>query len=143
MDEPEDEPKKKGSAAKGVLGCTCLTTLVCLSGILGVMFAIIGGMKSTDVYTGALKQVREDTEVAEALGTPISDGLFVAGHISVTHIGGNANLWVPVSGPKGDGKLNIVAERSLEHVWTYSILQVELTGGKTINLLAVEKEDRD
>ena len=48
---------------------------------------------------------------------------------------GEADLMVPITGPKGEGKLYVMAEKQ-GGVWQYELLQVELAGqGGRVDLL--------
>jgi hypothetical protein len=82
-------------------------------------------MKSTDVYKDALSQARGNSAVIEALGTPIKDGFLVSGNTNVNGASGEANLAIPISGPKGKGTIYVSAKKSLGQ-WRYSGLVVEV-----------------
>ena len=97
--------------------------------------ALIGAMKSTDVYKGAVGFAKADPRVAKALGTPLDDGL-VQGNISTFSSSsggdtGRANYTISISGPKGKGEIRAVAKKS-GTTWTFStlVLVVEGTGEK-------------
>jgi hypothetical protein len=106
-----------------------------------VIFALIiitlitGLIKSTDVYADALAAAKSKPEVITVIGEPIKEGLFVTGSISVSGSSGNADLTIPISGPKGKAVVYVVASKSAGK-WEYSILEVAIDkNGKRINLL--------
>jgi hypothetical protein len=96
--------------------------------------AIMGFIKSSDAYTGALDRVRTAPAVVEAIGAPIKDGFFVMGSISTSGSFGAADLTIPVSGPKGSAWVSLFASKRLG-VWHYErmIVHVDATQG-TIDL---------
>lgn len=49
----------------------------------------------------------------EALGSPVTEGLLVSGNTNVNGASGEANLAIPVSGPKGKGTVYVAAKKSL------------------------------
>ena len=82
-------------------------------------------MKSTDVYKNALVHVEAHPSVIEALGSPIKAGFLVSGNTDVNGASGQANLSIPISGPKGKGTIYVAAFKSLGE-WNYSALVVEI-----------------
>src|SRR6266404_2068327 len=63
--------------------------------------------------------------VIEALGSPITVGFLVSGNTNVNGASGEANLSIPVSGPKGKGTIYVAATKSLGR-WNYSGLVLEI-----------------
>jgi len=97
---------------------------------------VFGFMKSSVAYSGALDRARAAPAVIAALGTPIRDGFFVAGNISVNGQSGKAELAIPISGPKGDATVYVVASEALGE-WHFEriVVQIDRTG-RRIDLLA-------
>ena len=115
-------------------GC-CLTPLV-LGGafVAFLVIVIFGALKQSDAYKMALARAQADQRVIAALGAPISDGWFLSGTTNVNGGSGNADLTIPISGPKGKGTLYVVATKSAGE-WTYSKLVVKIDStGETIDL---------
>jgi hypothetical protein len=107
----------------------CLTMLVLfLGGIAMIAWFAFAMMKQSDVYADAVAQARAHPAAIEALGTPIEEGLFVSGQINVTGPSGDADLAVPLSGPKGKATLYIVASKSAGQ-WRFSTLQLQPDAG--------------
>jgi hypothetical protein len=107
---------------------TPLTAAIVLAAIGGFVAAIMGLIKSSDAYTGALARARSAPAVIDAIGTPIKDGFLVSGNINVSGTTGAADLAIPVSGPKGSASIVIQASKSLG-VWHFDhmIVQVDAT----------------
>lgn len=115
-------------------GC-CLTPLV-LGGafVAFVVLVIFGALKQTDVYKMAVARAKSDSRVIAALGTPIEEGWYLSGHTNVNGGSGDADISIPISGPKGKGTIYAVATKSGGE-WTYSKLTVKIdSSGETIDL---------
>ena len=114
----------------------CFTILILFAAFITLIVMIVfSAMKSSDVYKDALKRAKAEPAVIEALGSPIKDGMFVSGSTNVNGASGEANLAIPTYGPKGEGTLYVVAEKSVG-AWNYSNLVVEVKKTKNrIDLL--------
>lgn len=115
----------------------CLTLIVLFGAFVFciVVFAF-SAMKSSDAYATALQRARSDQRVIAALGKPIKDGWYVAGKINVTGGSGEADLSIPISGPKG--KATVYAKGTkFAGKWNYTQLQVRLAS--TDELIDLQK----
>jgi hypothetical protein len=115
-------------------GC-CLTPLV-LGGAFTAFLVLVvfGALKQSDAYKIAVARAKADSRVAAALGTPISEGWYLSGKTNVNGGSGDADLTIPISGPKGKGTIYAVATKSAGE-WTYSKLVVKIDStGETIDL---------
>lgn len=91
-------------------------------------------MKQSDAYKMAVARAKADQRVTDALGTPISEGWFLSGKTNVNGASGDADLSIPISGPKGKATIYAVATKSAGD-WTYSKLVVKIDStGETIDL---------
>jgi hypothetical protein len=91
-------------------------------------------MKQSDAYKIAVARAKADQRVTSALGTPIEEGWFLSGNTKVDGSSGNADLTIPISGPKGKGTIYAVATKFAGE-WTYSKLVVKIdSSGETIDL---------
>jgi hypothetical protein len=93
--------------------------------VVAIALLVFGTMKSSDVYKEALAKAKADPAVAQALGSPLEEGMFLSGKTSVDGASGEADLAIPISGPKGKGTLYVVARKSAG-VWNYTTLVVEV-----------------
>ena len=101
---------------------------------VSIFGAVFGMMKSSDAYKIAVARAKADERVISALGTPISEGWLVSGKTNVTGGSGEADLSIPISGPKGKGTIYAVATKFAGE-WTYSKLVVKIDStGETIDL---------
>lgn len=94
-----------------------------------IMSLVFGVMKSSDAYKMALARAKADPRVMSALGSPIDDGLFVRGKTNVSGTSGEADVAIPISGPKGKGTIYFVASKFAGE-WTFSKLMVEIADTK-------------
>lgn len=126
-----------------VLGCVGLI-VVGLSVAAGVVALVMGSLKQSDAYKEALDKVRADAAAVEALGEPIEPGFFLSGTVNVSGPSGDANLSIPLHGPRGKGTLYLEATKQAGR-WKYSLLELAVAGGgggggegQRIDLLAEE-----
>ena len=93
-----------------------------------IVLIVFSAVKSSDVYKDALARAKTHPAVIEALGSPVTEGFLVSGNTNVNGASGEANLSIPVSGPKGKGTIYVAARKSLGR-WNYSglVLEIERT----------------
>lgn len=115
------------------VGCLSLILLFCA--FVAVVFTAASGiMKSSDAYKAGLARAQASPAVSAALGSPIEAGWFASGSVNVTGPSGEAHLEIPISGPKGQGKVFVEATKSAG-AWTYSKLEVLVeASGERIDL---------
>jgi hypothetical protein len=135
--EPQTPKGWWGRNWKWFVPVGCLGSLVLFAAfIAGILFLVFGIMKSSDVYEEALALAEADPAVVEALGDPIDDGLFVSGNINLSGPSGDANLAIPLSGPRASGTLYAKAVRN-EGEWEFTelVLVLDDPSGERIDLL--------
>jgi cytochrome oxidase complex assembly protein 1 len=116
------------------LGCFSIAVLFVVF-VGSVMLIVFSAVKSTDVYKDAFARAKVHPAVVEALGSPITEGFLVSGNTNVNGASGEANLSIPIAGPKGKGTIYVAAKKSVGQ-WTYSGLVVEIAKThQRINLL--------
>lgn len=95
-------------------------------------------MRSSDAYKTAVQRAEESPLVTEKIGHPIQVGWFTSGNMNVSGDSGNADLSIPISGPRGKGHIEVSAKK--EHgKWTYQTLEVDVDGSDiAIPLLSPE-----
>ena len=120
------------------LGIGCAA--VVLVGVVGIFVMVVSIflfvmtiMKSNDVFAHAMERTRSSPAVAEIIGSPVEDGLLARGNISTSGPSGEADLSIPVTGPHGEGVVNVVATKRAGN-WTYETLTFE-SGGRFVNLI--------
>jgi hypothetical protein len=109
---------------KWVVPIGCLIPLLVCGGLSTLLyFVIVGSIKSSDVYRESLVKAKASEEVKKALGEPIEAGFWVGGNIEVSNGSGNADLAIPISGPRGSATLHVVATK-VDGRWQYSTMEV-------------------
>jgi len=132
-----DKPKNWfGRNWKWLVPVGCLGMVVACAVFFLVIFgSAIWAIRSTEVYQKSIDGLSADPRVIEALGTPVKPGFMVGGSVNVSGPTGEANISIPLSGPKGKGTLYVVADKSLGFwLFTDMVLEVEETGER-IDLL--------
>lgn len=104
----------------------CLLPLLFAGGCaLAVFFFATGVMKQSEAYKIALARAQASPAVIEAIGSPISQRGMVSGNTNVNGAIGEANLSIPLSGPKGKATLYVEAKKSVD-VWQFQTLAVKI-----------------
>jgi hypothetical protein len=120
-------------------GCLSII-LVAVIGVGAVVYIAFSAIKSSDIYQQSLGKAKLNAAVVSALGEPIEAGWQLSGNISVNGHSGNADVKIPVSGPKKSGAIYATAVKK-EGKWQFSVLEVEIKGEtRRINLLAPSSE---
>ena len=103
----------------------------------GIVFAVVGLTRSSDVYRMAVTLARSAPAVAKALGEPIGEGYFTTGSIRVSGPSGHASLAIPLSGPQGSGTVFVEGTKSLGE-WSLSRVVFASASNERIDLLAAD-----
>ena len=97
-----------------------------LAGVITLVFnVVVGFIKSSDAYVGAVARVHAAPAVVAALGAPLQEGWLVTGNIHVSGPTGLAELAIPVSGPRGHATIYVEATKHLGE-WQFDHLVVQL-----------------
>lgn len=114
----------------------CLLLLLLAAAFIGILFTIIfGSFRASDVFKQAMARAQSNPEVVERLGQPIQASWLTEGNLNVSGDTGKADLTIPISGPRGKGRIRAIAEKS-DGVWHFSELDVSIAGAsEPINLM--------
>jgi hypothetical protein len=114
--------------------------MVCFG--LGIFALIMSWMRGSDVAQEALARAQANPAVVQRLGARIEEGWMMSGSINVSGGTGDANLAVPISGPKGSAKVYVTAQK-IAGAWNYSQMIVAIeTSGEKIDLLSSPAESQ-
>jgi hypothetical protein len=110
-----------------------------MAGFAVVLVTVItGSFRQSDVYKRALTMAKENAQVREQMGEPIEAKWFVSGEIHINGSMGNADISIPISGPRGSGAIRAIAYKK-GGVWTFTWLQVKVSGHPdSIDLLSIQ-----
>jgi hypothetical protein len=103
---------------------------------VALLASIFAAMKNLDVAKESLLRAQKNALVVQKLGTPIAEGWLVSGSFNISPTSGDADLAVPISGPKGQGKIYVTAQKRAG-LWSYSVMEAAIDGSdQRINLLS-------
>ena len=104
--------------------------------MVGFFALIMGAIRSSDVAKASVAMAQSNRRVVQQLGAPIEEGWLLSGSVNVSNASGDADLSVPISGPKGKGTVYVTAHKSAGR-WNYSLMQVAIDGSdEKIDLLS-------
>ena len=98
-----------------------------------LFFLVMGAMRTSDAFQTASRRAENNRAVNEALGSPISEGWFVFGSVNVMNDSGNADLSIPIKGPKGTGAVHVKGTKQ-QGVWHYTEMTARLSDGEQVDL---------
>ena len=134
------QPEKRGWWSrnwKWFVPVGCLSMLAVVAVVIALIVTLVfGALKSSDVYKQAVAKATANPTVISELGEPIEAGWIVSGSINVTGSSGEADLSIPISGPKKAATIYAVALKSAGE-WKFSRLEVEVANRPLrINLMS-------
>ncbi len=104
--------------------------------LLGLLFALLG---NSDAAKLAIKTAESHPALIERIGQPMQAGWLVTGNIESNPASGQAALVIPLSGPKGAGKLYVEAHKRAGQ-WQLDLLEFAPDGSADrLDLLPAEK----
>lgn len=135
MHAPPPQEKSGSPILKiACFGCIALVILM-VTCCGGSTYMALEMVKNSQPYKDGIATVAANPEVKEALGEPVQPSWLVGGSVQDQGASGMAQLVIPVSGPKGDGLLEVQANKS-GGVWTNNSMTVTiLETGKRIDLM--------
>ena len=105
-------------------GCLVLLLLF-VGGTFLVTHTVMSAIKSSDAFREPLAMVQSHPEVVVHLGEPLEPGWLVTGSVETTPASGNADLVIPVIGPKGEGNLYVTAHKETGD-WSFDSVVLEI-----------------
>jgi len=101
-----------------------LVIALSLFGLLSFVFSLF---RNSYPYKTAVQSASQSAQVASEIGTPIHVGWLASGNISYNNSDADANLSIPISGPKGSGHI-LVAGKKRANKWTFQTFEVDVDG---------------
>ena len=118
------------------LGCLTLVLLFVVFGAIAVTI-VVTSFRSSEVYHQAWARTTQNSQVRAQIGEPIKAAWFISGQLNVSGSSGNADLSIPISGPRGRGIIRAIARKN--GVWRFSCLEVDIDGQpEKIDLLSIQ-----
>lgn len=121
----------------------CLVIIVIAVFLAGAMVVKVTDLfKESTPYSEGMAALKSNELVIEEIGEPIEPNGMFQGNVHYSNDGGNADIKVPVKGPKGEATLLVIGEE-LNGEWTYIKMEVTISGtDKKIDLLIKDEFDR-
>lgn len=115
----------------------CVIALTGIGVVFGVVFlSIFTAIGNSEATAEALKRAGASPQMQDKLGTPLTRGWFTAGSVETANGSSSAEVRIPVSGPKGIGKIHAVGYKRAGEEWVFTVLEVAIDGtGEHVNLL--------
>ncbi len=141
----EEEVKEKNWFGRNwkwaVPSIGCLSVIIVFILLFTAMVGKVTGMfKDSVPYEVGMENLLKNELVIEKLGEPIEPNGMFQGNINYENDNGTADLKIPVTGPKGEADLLILAEKTGD-VWTYQEMKVTFEDSEeVIDLLPSLKE---
>ncbi|MDP1917537.1 MAG: cytochrome c oxidase assembly factor Coa1 family protein [Myxococcales bacterium] len=122
---------------KWLIPVGCVVPVLCC-GVFGTvtLVGVSAAIRNSSVYAESLARASASDEVKSALGTPITPGFLVQGSIEEANGVGEADLEIPLEGPRKAATLYVVAKKRAGGAWEYTRLEVDLRI-KRVDLLEV------
>ena len=118
----ENDVKEAGWFARNWKWFIPVTALALVVLIVASTVTAYVAIKSTEVYTEAVKMTLENDQAREALGGPSFEAdWLIAGSVNIneTDQSGSADIAIPVSGSRNSGVIQVAAKRSAGQ-WQFS-----------------------
>ena len=136
MNTQTDTHAPRASGNRGCLKIALVGVIVLLAlgaSVAGIGWLIFRSMGESEPVRTAVAQAGAHPQVIAALGRPLQRGFLVSGSIQVNNDEGEAELHVPVSGPRGEGTVFVLGHRRHGR-WAYEELNISIDGGADIDL---------
>lgn len=103
--------------------------------VFGILAIVFGSLRNSDVCNETFARAQASSEARAALGKPMELGWVITGSVKTFNEQGNADLWIPISGPNEPGSVHVVAKK-VDGLWIYSLMTlVTEKTHRRINLL--------
>jgi hypothetical protein len=128
--------QKKRTSPWVWVGVGCSVLIVGVAGFVAfIVFVVVAAMRSSTPYQDAMQRASNDPRVIEAIGSPIEPGMFISGSINTENRSGEADITIPISGPKRKAWIHVQGTKEGGR-WTYTKMQVTPEKGEPIDLLS-------
>lgn len=105
-------------------GCFTLI-LIFIAFFASIFFGVSKILSDSQPYEYAFELINKDEQMIKLLGSPIEKDGMIQGNYSNDNGNKTANMTIPISGPKANGTLYIIANGQGEE-WDYEEIRVEI-----------------
>jgi hypothetical protein len=119
------QPPPNTVAAWKIVTCVATVCVIAVAVfVVGLLASIEKSFRSSTAYSMAMDRAQASPCVAKALGEPWVAKGSISGNLSTNNDAGDADLEIPIYGPKASGSLHVEAKRA-SGTWTINRLTVE------------------
>jgi len=112
-----------------------VAVFLAFGGLAAIYFTAGTMFRDSDAFHLAVAAAQASPVVLAKVGSPVETGRFISGNMEVSPAAGHAELSIPVSGPRGHGKLYVEAHKSAG-IWSMTVLKFVPAGSSApIDLL--------
>ena len=133
--------ENKRAIFKGIgVGCGgCLALVLVFIGFgLTILAFVMHLLRNSDAAKEGLAMAQKSPALVSLLGEPIEIGWLVTGGTQTNGSRTTADISIPLSGPKGSGRLQVAGERNTPAPWNFRVVTfTPSTGGveRSVDLL--------
>ncbi len=140
---PKSSNRTKKAWLFGCSGALVIVTILTLVGLLSAFGVAVFGfafnvLRDSEAAQAALRESQASTVLIEEIGEPMKMGWFLEGgvNVDVANNSGDADILVPIKGPKGTASVHAIGIRE-GGVWIIQEMTATVEGtGNTVDLLA-------
>ncbi len=111
-------------------GCLTLIALFVVF-IVAIFFTVTSMMKESTPYIESYEAATTNSYVIDRLGKPIEQTGMIQGNISITNNDGEADIYIPLKGPKGEGTIHVIANKYNGN-WSYEKMSISIESTKEV-----------
>lgn len=113
---------------------------VTLGGIFlgGMFFSVTTSLRNADITKHAISVVQHDPRAIEELGSPIRTAGWVTGHLDETNTVTDADLNIPVIGPKFVGTIRLKGKKKAGGTWQLSTFELDISGPQGVEQIPMK-----
>jgi hypothetical protein len=118
-------PRRGWSRNPWAIGLTILSG--CLIFVIVLVVSVFALLSHSEAAKLSIATAQSNPVLVQQLGTPLKTGRFITGNINLQNDSGQAELTIPISGPKGKGTLYSEASKA-EGIWHLKSLRFARSG---------------
>ena len=118
-------PRRGWSRNPWAIGLTIVSG--CLLFVIVLLISVFALLSHSEAAKLSISTAQSSQLLVQQLGTPLKTGRFITGNINLQNDSGQAELTIPISGPKGKGTLFSEA-RKTEGIWHLKSLRFARIG---------------
>ncbi len=131
---PGGARRRRGLLVALIVAIVAVLVLVGVGCVGGLWLFIQNTIRTTGVYEQAMAAAGRSPAVEQRLGAPLEPRWVVMGHVHIEDDAGEADLKIPIAGPRGHGQVHVIGVRAGGE-WTIDRLTVEFEDGALVTVI--------